>query len=70
MTNCFVTKPDIGESISHGITILTMHFLTASENSVCFEEEKIDRPRQVNRKVKDSNQKGLLIQAYVLTSVE
>ena len=68
MTNCFVTKRDIGESISHGITILTMHFLTAYENSV-LRKKKIDRPRQVNRKVKDLNQKGLLIQAYVLTSV-
>ena len=68
MTNCFVTKRDIGESISHGITILTMHFLTAYENSV-LRKKKIDRPRQVNRKVKDSNQKGLLIEAYVLTSV-
>ena len=68
VTNCFVTKRDIGESISHGITILTIHFWTANL-AQCFEEEKIDRPRQVNRKVKDSNHKGLLIQAYVLTSV-
>ena len=68
VTNCFVTERDIGESISHGITILTIHFWTANL-AQCFEEEKIDRPRQVNRKVKDSNQKGLLIQAYVLTSV-
>ena len=67
MTNCFVTERDIGESISHGITIL-MHFWTANENSV-LRKKKFDRPRQVNRKVKDSNHKGLLIQAYVLTSV-
>ena len=68
MTNCFVTKRDIGESISHGITILTIHFWTANL-AQCFEEEKIDHPRQVNRKVKVSNHKGLLIQAYVLTFV-
>ena len=41
MTNCFVTKRDIGESISHGITILTMHFLTAYENSVFRKKKSI-----------------------------
>ena len=41
MTNCFVTKRDIEESISQGITILTMHFLTAYENSVLREKKSI-----------------------------
>ena len=38
---CFVTKRDIGESISHGITILTMHLLTAYENSVLRKKKSI-----------------------------
>ena len=41
MTNCFVTKRDIGESISHGITILTIHFWTANENSVLRKKKSI-----------------------------
>ena len=41
VTNCFVTKRDIGESISHGITILTIHFWTANENSVLRKKKSI-----------------------------
>ena len=41
MTNCFATKRDIGESISQGITILTVHFLTAYENSVLRKKKAI-----------------------------
>ena len=41
VTNCFMTKCDIGELISHGIAILTIHFLTAYENSVLRKKKSI-----------------------------
>ena len=41
VTNCLMTKCDIGESISHGIAILTMHFLTVYENSVLRKKKSI-----------------------------
>ena len=36
-----MTKCDIGELISHGIAILTIHFLMAYENSVLRKKKSI-----------------------------